>query len=81
MASPHVAGVAALIRSKFGGIPQGAVAAKIGQTADPLACPPNPFLFPAFPRPSGDPQTCEGGIGHNSFYGSGQVNALSAVSR
>jgi lantibiotic leader peptide-processing serine protease len=60
-------------------MPQGKVQAYINQTADPLPCPPNPFLFPDWPRPSGDPQTCEGGIGYNSFYGHGEVNALNAI--
>ena len=26
-------------------------------------------------------QSCQGGAGYNSWYGNGQVNALSAVSR
>jgi lantibiotic leader peptide-processing serine protease len=76
MASPHAAGVAALIISQFGKMPQGRVQAALTSTADPLACPPNPFnpgppfIFQA---------TCEGGAGYNGFYGHGQVNALSAV--
>jgi subtilisin family serine protease len=74
MAAPHVAGVAALIISKFGKMPPGKVQAFINQTADPLPCPPNPFLggteFEA---------NCKGGIGDNSFYGHGQVNALGAI--
>ena len=76
MASPHVAGVAALVMSQFGKLRPGQVQAFINQTADPLACPPNPF------DPSGDGSflaTCQGGTGYNSFYGHGQVNALSAV--
>ncbi len=76
MAGPHVAGVAALVISQFGKMPQGKVAAMVTQTADPIPCPPNPFnpgppfIFEA---------TCQGGNSHNSFYGSGQVNAFSAV--
>ncbi len=81
MASPHVAGVAALVKSVLGKVPQGRVQAVITQTADPMSCPPNPFLFPDFPRPSGNPQTCQGGTGSNSFFGKGQVNALNAVTR
>jgi len=76
MASPHVAGVAALIISQFGKMPQGRVAAYLTSTADPMECPPNPF------DPSGDGRylaTCQGGVGYNSFYGHGQVNALNAV--
>jgi subtilisin family serine protease len=77
MASPHVAGVAALAISAHGKMSPGAVQALINRTADPLACPPNPFnpgppfIFAA---------TCVGGAGYNGFYGHGQVNALAAIS-
>ena len=77
MASPHVAGVAALIISQFGKMLQGAVQAALTGTADPIPCPPNPFnpgppyIFQA---------NCVGGAGYNGFYGYGQVNALNAVS-
>jgi subtilisin family serine protease len=78
MAGPHVAGVAALIVSKFGRSNPGAVAARIGNTADAIACPPNPFN----PGPPFDFQAeCQGGSGNNGFYGKGQVNALRAVSK
>jgi len=76
MASPHAAGVAALILSQFGKMPPAAVQAMLTQTADPMPCPPNPF------DPGGAGAflaTCEGGDGYNGFYGHGQVNALSAV--
>jgi len=77
MASPHVAGVAALIVSKFGKMAPGAVAARLTSTADPIACPSNPFN----PGPPFDfLAACEGGAGYNGFYGHGEVNALSAVS-
>lgn len=76
MASPHAAGVAALIISQYGKMPQGKVQAMLTQTADPIACPPNPFN-------PGPPfnflATCEGGNGYNGFYGHGQVNAFNAV--
>ncbi len=76
MASPHAAGVAALILSEFGKMPQGAVQAMMTSTADPMACPANPFN----PGGTGDwLAMCTGGPGYNSFYGNGQVNALSAV--
>ena len=78
MASPHVAGVAALIISRYGKLSPGAVQAKITQTADPLACPANPF------DPGGNGAflaTCDGGSGYNGFYGHGQVNALTAISQ
>jgi subtilisin family serine protease len=77
MASPHVAGVAALAISAHGKMSPGALQALINRTADPLACPTNPFnpgppfIFEA---------TCAGGAGYNGFYGHGQVNALAAIS-
>jgi subtilisin family serine protease len=78
MASPHAAGVAALIVSQYGKGPQGNIAAKLQNTADPLPCPENPFNpGPPFSFAA----TCVGGNGYNGFYGHGQVNALSAVSR
>ncbi|HEV8574344.1 MAG TPA: S8 family serine peptidase [Dehalococcoidia bacterium] len=80
MAGPHVAGVAALVKSELGKAPQGAVQARITRTADPIACPPNPYLFPDFPQSSnGEPQTCQGGATSNSFYGHGLVNAAAAI--
>jgi lantibiotic leader peptide-processing serine protease len=80
MASPHVAGVAALIVST-GITSPGAVAAKINNTADPIACPPNLTIYAFFPAvDNGAPQVCTGGTGYNSFNGHGQVNALSAIS-
>ena len=76
MAGPHVAGVAALVMSQFGEMPPGKVQAFINQTADPQPCPPNPFN----PGPPFDFEaTCTGGPSYNSFFGHGQVNALSAV--
>jgi subtilisin family serine protease len=76
MASPHAAGVAALAISEHGKMPPAALQALITSTADPMACPPNPFdpgppfIFAA---------TCVGGDGYNGFFGHGQVNALSVV--
>jgi lantibiotic leader peptide-processing serine protease len=74
MAAAHVTGVAALVISRFGdtGSPQngkmrpGRVAAIIEQTADPIACPP-------------EPTTCQGGEGFNGWYGHGRVNAFRAI--
>ncbi|CAG0941903.1 serine protease [Anaerolineae bacterium] len=71
MASPHVAGVAALIRQKRPGMPQGAVAALIRSSATPLSCPTN--------WPATDPRRCTGGPGQTSFFGAGMVNAYAAV--
>ena len=76
MASPHAAGVAALILSQFGKMPQGRVQAMLTSTADALPCPVNPFN----PGPPFSFQAeCQGGDGYNGFYGHGQVNAFSAV--
>ena len=76
MASPHVAGVAALAISAHGKLSPGAVQALITRTADPVACPPDPF------NPGGFfPARCQGGAGYNGFHGHGQVNALAAVSK
>jgi subtilisin family serine protease len=79
MASPHVAGVAALIMST-GVTSPGAVAAKLQNTSDKIACPADTSIYDFFPAvDNGSPQVCQGGIGRNSFNGSGQVNALTAV--
>jgi subtilase family serine protease len=82
MASPHVAGVAALIES-LGVTRPGAVQALIDRTADSMPCPtPEELaLYAPFPAvDNGAPQQCQGGSGYNSWYGHGQVNALAAVS-
>ena len=81
MASPHVAGVAALIES-MGITSPGAVQARINNTADSQACPDATTLAMYAPFPSVNnnaPQVCTGGTGYNSWYGHGQVNALAAV--
>jgi subtilisin family serine protease len=88
MAGPHAAGVAALIVSVYGsGDPSnatmspGRVSALLQNTADPQPCPTAlPPGYDTFVGTESDaPQVCQGGIGHNSWYGSGQVNALSAI--
>jgi subtilisin family serine protease len=73
MASPHVAGVAALIRELHPELSQGAVAARIRGTATPLACPED--------WPEDDERQCTGGLGNTSFFGKGMVNAGAAVAR
>jgi len=78
MASPHVAGVAALIMSQ-GTTSPGAVAAQINNTADSMDCPDTSIYAPFPSVANGAPQVCQGDLDYNSFNGHGQVNALNAV--
>jgi len=79
MASPHVAGVAALIMSQ-GVSSRGAVTAMLENTADKIDCPPDLSIYAFFPAlDNGAPQVCQGDLSYNSFNGHGQVNALTAV--
>jgi subtilisin family serine protease len=80
MAGPHVVGVAALIRSQDPDLSVGNVAARLQQATNPLPCP-DPSIYADFPQNSGEPQSCQGGTAHNSFYGSGEIDALAAVTR
>jgi lantibiotic leader peptide-processing serine protease len=76
MASPHAAGVAALIRAAHPNMPPGAVQAILQNTAMPKDCPAPEEMDPL----SGalGVQTCTGGPGNTSFYGKGLVDALAA---
>jgi lantibiotic leader peptide-processing serine protease len=87
MASPHAAGVSALIVSEFGSLGPGggltmnpsAVQSRLQSTATDHACPnPRLFVYPGFPGTFD--AYCDGGKGFNGFYGQGIVNALEAVS-
>ncbi|HET9258806.1 MAG TPA: S8 family serine peptidase [Acidimicrobiia bacterium] len=71
MASPHAAGVAALIVEKHPTWGPSAVAAALQRTATQLSCPPEQL--------DGDPRTCSGNGGRTSFFGHGVVNALNAA--
>ena len=95
MASPHVAGTAALVVSRFGTLANpvakmspGQVTAYLTGTADPQPCPgilptTNPVDGRAYlsflGADDGKVQSCQGGPAYNSWYGKGQVNALSAI--
>ncbi len=73
MASPHAAGVAALIMSQ-GKLPAGAVQAALQASAEEIPCP-EPRTISGL---LGD-ATCRGGDGYNGFYGHGLVDAEAAV--
>jgi subtilisin family serine protease len=89
MASPHAAGVAALIVSKYGttdtlhGGPTMAPASVesiLADTASKHACPePRLVDYTIVGRPASWNAFCGGGVGFNDFYGHGIVNALKAV--
>jgi lantibiotic leader peptide-processing serine protease len=89
MASPHAAGVAALIVSKYGKADKAhpgltmnpnAVADKLRGTASEHACPvPATVDYTIVGRPASWNATCTGTTAFNDFYGHGIVNALAAV--
>ncbi|MFV0136775.1 S8 family peptidase [Streptomyces sp. HMX87] len=75
MASPHAAGVAALLKSRYPWLRPAALQALLKVQADEQAC-------PASYDQDGDgtqDAVCEGGKYRNGFYGAGIVNALKAV--
>lgn len=76
MASPHVAGVAALALSAHPGMKPGQLASFLERTSTPLTCPDGVYD----PRPNLPvyQATCSGGA-RNGFYGAGNVNALNVV--
>jgi lantibiotic leader peptide-processing serine protease len=79
MASPHAAGVAALLESATGKT-AGALAAALQQATNSIPCPNDTSAYAFFPAVDGGaPQTCQGGAGQNGWYGSGEVDALKAV--
>jgi subtilisin family serine protease len=79
MAAPHAAGVAALIRANHPSMSVGAVVAALRQTATKMACPSE--LDPGVEFFEAPVQFCSGGIGSNSFFGAGLVNAQAAATR
>jgi subtilisin family serine protease len=87
MASPHAAGVAALIVSEHGTRTPGGVTmspdeveAILTASATATPCPtPNPYSYVPVGRPNSWTAFCEGDTEFNGFYGYGIVNALAAV--
>jgi subtilisin family serine protease len=89
MASPHAAGVAALVVSAHGKrdkahggltLDPGEVEKVMRKTAIDSACPnPRTVSYVAEGRPESWTATCEGPVWKNGFYGHGIVNALGAV--
>ncbi|WP_149180082.1 S8 family serine peptidase [Streptomyces sp. TRM49041] len=75
MASPHVAGVVALIKSKHPYATPGMVKALLYAQADDKACT-NPYDIDGDGTVDAE---CEGGKRYNGFYGTGMVDALDAV--
>ncbi|MEU2925061.1 S8 family serine peptidase [Streptomyces sp. NPDC007251] len=77
MATPHVVGVAALIKSTHPHAPAAAVKALLYAEADATPCT-DPYDI------NGDGKVdavCEGSKNHNGFYGFGTADALAAVTR
>jgi lantibiotic leader peptide-processing serine protease len=89
MASPHAAGVAALIVSEFGTpdlahggltMSPALVRERLRSTATNHACPtPATVDYTIVGRPASWNATCTGTLEYNGFYGDGIVNALAAV--
>lgn len=88
MASPHVAGVAALAVSRYGhgmkrhgfGLDPDVVARVLARTATDHACPPGGTVdYTLVGRPAEYNATCVGPTQFNGFYGAGIVNAYGVV--
>jgi len=77
MAAPHVAGVAALVRSMHPAMSPSAVTALLQRTADAAACPEGGAYTP--PGTGVVTDFCYGSMQNNGFYGYGEVNAYQAV--
>jgi subtilisin family serine protease len=89
MASPHAAGVAALIVSQYARFSHGdaslapnKVRDVLEGTAFKIPCPVPPTVdYTAEGRPAEFTATCQGTLNFNGFYGHGSVDAWAAVTR
>jgi subtilisin family serine protease len=88
MASPHVAGVAALIVQRYGhgsalqgySLAPDQVAAILQRTAHDHACPANGVVsYRNVGRPTSWNAVCQGSASSNGIYGEGVVDAAAAV--
>jgi len=83
MASPHAAGVAALILSTHPKATASKVASLLGSTANPTACPTDASLLEYYSHyvstNNGAPSVCTGGTTSNSWYGQGTIDAYNAI--
>lgn len=77
MASPHAAGVLALLKSTHPHASPAALKALLYAQADDHACT-NPYDIDADGKVDA---VCEGGVNKNGFYGAGIVDALAAVKK
>ena len=75
MSSPHVAGVAALIKELHPNWGPGALKAAVQRTAQPLTCPPDWEPL----GPEDERLRCYGNNGRTSFFGHGMVDAEAAA--
>ncbi len=78
MASPHAAGVAALVRQMHPNWSAGAVIAAVQRSAQPRSCP-APGEPMVFDFDLGQIVPCQGGNGRTSYFGHGLVDALAAA--
>jgi lantibiotic leader peptide-processing serine protease len=80
MASPHAAGVAALVRQMHPKWSSGAVIAAVQRSAQPRSCP-GPGEPVVFDSNLGQAVPCQGGNGRTSYFGHGLVDALAAATQ